>query len=173
VRSIAFCREVIMRIPRRELFLSPLAALSMSATATMASAQELGSSGTLQAIRGVEFVAPRMDGPPALVLFTEKTRLQPASGTYVSRDRATLVVRDGRIVEVADSKSSIGRLRVATVDEVAARHGATRPRVYIKDAGGRTAALPDGEFRSETGQILVVREGTIVGYDPGPAFPVD
>jgi hypothetical protein len=167
VRSIAFCREVIMRIPRRELFLIPVAALSMSATATMASAQELGSSGTLQAIRGVEFVAPRMDGPPAMMLYTEKSRLQPAAGTYVSRDRASLVVRDGRIVEVANPKSSIGTLRVATIDEVAARHGETRPRVYIKDSGGRTAALPDGEFRSETGQVLVVRDGTIVGYDPG------
>ncbi|MFW6083639.1 MAG: hypothetical protein ACODAA_00310 [Gemmatimonadota bacterium] len=115
-------------------------------------------------VHDVELVSPRIDGPPALVLFTEAGKLHPAAGTYRSRDgKAVMVSKAGQIVELADREAETGRFQVATIEKVAVRMDAP-PRLVLRDDRGRKLALPDGRYLNQEEVTLAVRDGTIVGY---------
>ena len=140
-------------------------ALLLFATVPAASAQVI--EGRLQQVVKTDLVVPRMDGPPTLVFNLDKTKIRPASGTYVTKDRTTIEIRDGRIVALESPTSRTPTLKVASIDEVALRHADGRPVLWLKDSRGRGVALPDGTFRSSGGQVLVVKGGNVVAYDPG------
>lgn len=114
-------------------------------------------------VEGVELVSPRIDGPPALILFTAAGKVRPAAGAYVSEDRKALTIKDGRIVSLSDPMTELGRFEVASIDPVFLRHASTS-RLYLKDARGRSLPLPDGRFTSREGMTLLIRDGVIVGY---------
>lgn len=120
----------------------------------------------LLTVEGVELVSPRYAGPPVLVLLTEKGELRPAAGVYRSADRTTITVKDGRIVAFSDPESGIDRFQVASVDQVAVRDldVAAPGQLFLRDARGRTLALPDGAYTSGEGLTLLIRHGTIVAY---------
>lgn len=153
-----------MRRPAHVLKTFPLVMLLLGGAA---SAQESGEANVLLTVESVELAFPRMDGPPTLLLVTQRGKLRPAAGTYRSQDRRILVVRDGRIIELSDPAAEDRRLRVASVDEVALRAPFAPKRLFLKDSRGQAVALPDGRFTSESGGTLVVRGGTIVAYGPG------
>lgn len=158
-----------MRLLRRTPTLFLLLTLAVVPPVT---AQAVEESERVQAVRSVELVSPRIDGPPRLILITDRTRLEPMDGTYVSPDRKALEIRDGRIVAVDDPRGAIRQLRVTTIDEVAVRQDRGQPAIWLEDSRGRSMTLPDGQFANEKGQVLVIKGGTVVGYDPGPAFPL-
>lgn len=158
-----------MRLLRRTPTLLPLLTLAVVPPVT---AQAVEESEGVQAVRSVELVSPRIDGSPRLILISDRTRLEPMDGTYVSPDRKALEIRDGRIVAVDDPRGAIRQLRVTTIDEVAVRQDRGQPALWLEDSRGRSMTLPDGQFANEKGQVLVIKGGTVVGYDPGPAFPL-
>ena len=119
-------------------------------------------------VQRVELVSPRTEGPPVLILVTDKRRLQPAAGAYRSSEGRTITVSDGRIVGLSDPVARLDRFQVVSVDEVAVRHAEQVPRLYLKDARGRVVVLPDGRYTSKDGMTLLVRAGTIVGYGKSP-----
>jgi len=119
-------------------------------------------------VQRVELVSPRKEGPPVLILVTDKRRLQPSAGAYRSSEGRTITVSDSRIVGLSDPVASLGRFQVVSVDEVAVRHAEQVPRLYLKDARGRVVVLPDGRYTSKDGMTLLVRAGTIVGYGKSP-----
>lgn len=161
--------KAVMRLFRWTPTLLPLLALAAVPPVT---AQAIDQTGGVQAVRSVEFGPPRIDGPPRLILITDRTKLEPMDGTYVSPDRKALEIRDGRIVAVDDPRGAIRQLRVTAIDEVAVRQDRGQPAIWLEDSRGRSMTLPDGQFANEKGQVLVIKGGTVVGYDPGPAFPL-
>lgn len=152
--------------------LAGLALCLLLAETSPASAQEItrdrsiSPSIELAPVVDLDLLSSRQDGPPVLVLTTGEKKVRPAAGTYRTDDRKALVIEDGRIVEFSDAESRL-RLSVVNVDEVAVRQTDAPSRLFVKDSRGRSAALPDGRFVSESGATLVVRDGMIVEYGGG------
>lgn len=116
-------------------------------------------------VEGVDLMAPRMDGPPALVILIEAGKLRPAPGTYRMRDgKALRISEHGQIVELIGGEVKTQPFRVASIDQVAVRQAKARPRIVLQDARRHTVALPDGRYVNQDQVVLVVRNGTIVGY---------
>lgn len=145
-----------------------LAALSTGGEQATAQVVDEVPVSTVSTVQRVELVSPRKEGPPVLILVTDKRRLQPAAGAYRSSEGRTITVSDGRIVGLSDPVAKLGRFQVVSVDEVAVRHAEQVPRLYLKDARGRAVVLPDGRYTSKDGMTLLVRAGTIIGYGKSP-----
>lgn len=170
-----------MRNMRRQTigqwFAVAICLLALGATAPAVSAQEEDSEEKQRSeksyeVLNVELVAPRMDGPPVVVLITKEGKLKPETGTYRTRDDKGLFIENGQILKVSDPDAEIRHFEVATIDEVAVRGGCVvEARLVLKDARGRAVALPDGRFTNEEGATLIVRKGSIVSITPSTPDP--
>lgn len=152
----------------RSFVTASLAFICLLAVDGRAIAQDLNR-GELATVRTVDLVVPRIDGPPALILTTPLGRIRLADGIYRNRDRTSLVVRNGQILEVRDAKTetTASSFRVSQIEKVAVRHADSPDGLYLKDARGRTMALPDGRFTSESGLTMVVYKATVTAYGEG------
>ena len=126
-----------------------LAALSTGGEQATAQVVDEVPVSTVSTVQRVELVSPRKEGPPVLILVTDKRRLQPAAGAYRSSEGRTITVSDGRIVGLSDPVAKLGRFQVVSVDEVAVRYAEGVPRLYLKDARGR--AVKPAELAVELG----------------------
>lgn len=120
-------------------------------------------------VTAVDLITPRMDGPSVLILSTAAGKVRLADGIYRSKDRVSLVVKNAQIIEVrgAGTEGSSGGFRVSQIEKVAVRHFDSPAGIYLRDSRGRTMALPDGRFTSESGLTLVVTKSTVTAYGQG------
>lgn len=154
--------------PFRSFVTASLAFICLLAVDGRIIAQDLNR-GELATVRSVNLVIPRIDGPPVLVLSTPDGRIRLADGIYQNRDRVSLVVRNGQIVEVRDAKkeTTTSSFRVSQIEKVVVRHADSPDGLYLKDTRGRTMALPDGRFTSASGLTMVVYKATVTAYGEG------
>lgn len=155
-----------MNRPFRSFVTASLAFICLLAVDGRVIAQDLNR-GELATVRSVDLVTPRIDGPPALILSVPDGRIRLADGIYQNRDRVSLVVRNGQIVEIRDAKETTSSFRVSQIEKVAVRHADSPDGLYLKDTRGRTMALPDGRFTSATGLTMVVYKATVTAYGEG------
>jgi hypothetical protein len=118
------------------------------------------------AVSRVDLVAARNEGIPRIRLMVGKRWHALPSGTYRSREGASITVVDGAITAIDDPSSRTGRLAVAKVDAVALRTSFS-PKLVFLDRSGRSAPLPDGTFSGASGATLLIRDGAITGFRGG------